>query len=440
MNEFSRLTSLQNLAPIELAGDLDIQQWVTDEGARVLFVSEPQLPMFDIRLNVAAGSCRDGDQSGAAFLTLSMLDEGVAGLDAAQIAQAYEGAGALFQTYLGTDNVTLSLRCLSGPAHYETAVKTFAGMVGKPSFPHASITQVKGQCVDVLDAREQSPNYRLQRQIYQHLYAGHPYGYPRYGDRAGIAALTRADLLAFHKRHYAAPNVSINLVGDLSPAQARAIAAQISASLPSGLAATPIEPPPPSEPEVLHIATDSGQLLVTLVLPAILRTSPDYAALTVANEIFGAGVHSRLYRELRTRHGLSYSPGSSLVYGMVDGRLAIHWQCAAQYNSASQDCVEAMLKQYIANGPTADELAQSKQRILSGSPLRIATNQAILGQLSTLNAFDLPLDTLRVFHREVRALTLEQVNTAIRRNLNARQLLYTSIGPDITQVPLPKVP
>lgn len=440
MNEFSRLTSLQDLAPIELASDLDIQQWLTDEGARVLFVSAPQLPMFDIRLSVAAGSCRDGDQSGAAFLTISMLDEGTAELNAGQIAQAFEGAGALFQTHLGTDHATLSLRCLSEPAQRDTAVNTFASMVGQPSFPLASITQVKSQCVDVLDAREQSPNYRLQRQIYQHLYAGHPYGYPRYGDRAGIAALTRADLLAFHKMHYSAPNVSISLVGDLSLAEAKAIAAQISASLPSGPAATLIQPPPPSEPEVLHIATDSGQLLVTLVLPATLRNSPDYAALTVANEIFGAGVHSRLYQELRNRHGLSYSPGSSLVYGMVDGRLTIHWQCAAQYNSASQDRVEAMLKDYITNGPTADELAQSKQRILSSSPLRIATNQAILAQLSTLNVFDLPLDTLKVFHREVRALTLADVNTAIRRNLNARQLLYTSIGPDIKQVPLPPVP
>jgi zinc protease len=440
MNEFSRLTSLQNLAPIELASDLDIQQWLTDEGTRVLFVSAPQLPMFDIRLSVAAGSCRDGDQPGAAFLTISMLDEGATGLDAGQIAQAFEGTGALLQTHLGIDHATLSLRCLSEAAQRDSAVDTFARMVGQPSFPQASIPQVKGQCIDVLDAREQSPNYRLQRQIYQHLYAGHPYGYPRYGDRAGITALTREDLLAFHKQHYSAPNVSISLVGDLTLAEARAIAAKISARLPATPAVAPIEPPKRSEPEVLHVETDGGQLQVTLALPAILRQSPDYAALTVANDIFGAGVHSRLYKELRTRHGLSYSPGSFLVYGMADGQLAIHWQCAAQYNRASQDRVEAMLKEFIANGPTLEELTQAKQRILSSSPLRTATNQAILAQLATLNVFDLPLDTIKVFHREVRNLTLAAINTAIRRNLNVRQLLYTSIGPDIEQVPLPPVP
>lgn len=440
MNEFSRLQTLQSLTPIELASDLDIQQWVTDEGARVLFVSAPQLPMFDVRLNFAAGSCRDGDQPGAAFLAISMLDEGATGLNAEQIAQAFESSGALFQAHLGTDHATLSLRGLSEPNQRQTAVDTFASLVGQPSFPETSIALVKGQCIAALDARDRAPLYRLQRQIYQHLYAGHPYGYPRYGDRTNIAALTRTDLLAFHRRHYTAANVSISLVGDLGLDQAQAIAAKISASLPAGPALLPIAPPIPSEPEVLHVETDGGQLLVTLVLPAILRHSPDFAALTVANDIFGTGVHSRLYKELRTRQGLSYSPGSQLIHGLADGRFAVHWQCEAQYNSASQDRVEAMLKEFIANGPTEAELTESKQRILSSSPLRTATNQAILGQLATMNAFALPLDTIKVFHNQVRALTLEEVSQAIRRNLNPRELLYTSIGPDIQQEPLPKVP
>lgn len=440
MNEFSRLTSLQSLAPIELANDLDIQQWLTDEGARVLFVAAPQLPMFDIRLSVAAGSCRDGSQPGAAFLTISMLDEGVAGRDGLQITQAFEGAGAEFQHHLGADHATLSLRCLTAPAQREAAVETFASIAGQPSFPEAAITQVKGQCIDVLDAREHLPNARLQRLIYQHMYAGHPYGYPRYGERASITALTRADLLAFHGQHYSAPNASISLVGDLSLEQAQDIAAKISKALPSGPAAVPLAPPVRSEPEVLHIETDSTQVLVTLLLPAITRQSADYAALTVANDIFGAGVHSRLYKELRTRQGLSYSPRSDLVFGMVDGRLAIHWQCAAQYNSASQDQVETMLKDFIANGPTLDELIEAKQRILSSSPLRTATNQAILGQLATLNVFSLPLDSLNTFHSQVRALTLLELNNAIRRNLDPGQLLYSSIGADIEQVPLPQVP
>lgn len=440
MNEFSRLQSLQGLAPIAPAHNPQIQQWLTAEGARVLFVAARQLPMFDVRLDIAAGSCRDDTRSGAAYLTMSMLNEGIPGLDARQIADTFEGAGAAFNMHLEKDHAIISLRCLSAPAQREAAVATFASVVGQPDFTEAAITRVKGLCSDLVDARQRVPHYRLQNLIYRHLFAGHPYGSPRYGDRASITSLTREDVQAFHQRHYTAPNTAINLVGDLSLEQAQAIAARISAQLPRGPATPAIDSPSPSEPEVLHIATDTGQALVIFVLPGIPRHSPDYAAMTVANDIFGAGVHSRIYQELRIRRGLSYSAGSDLVYAQADGRFAISWQCAAQYNSASQDRIEEMLKDYVANGPDEDELNQSKQHILNKAALRVATNQAILAQLATINAFRLPINAIEQFHTQVMALTQATVKAAIQRNVQPRHLLYASIGPDIKQEPLPPLP
>lgn len=440
MNEFSRLQSLKGLAPIAPYHTPQIEQWLTAEGARVLFVPARELPMFDVRLDIAAGSCRDDARSGSAYLTLSLLSEGVPGRDATQIADTFEGAGARFDMHLEKDHAVLSLRCLSAAAQREAAVQTFASVVGQPSFPDAAIARVKGLCADFVDAREHVPHYRLQNQIYRHLFAGHPYGYPRYGDRTSIASLAREDLQAFHQRHYTAPNTAINLVGDLSLEQAQAIAARISAQLPRGPATPLIQSPAVSEPEVLHLATDSGPTLVMFVLPGILRHSPDHAAMTVANEIFGAGVHSRIFHELRTRRGLSYSAGSSLAYTLADGRFAIAWQCAAQYNNASQDRIKEMLNEFVANGPTEDELSQSQQRILNQAALRVATNQAILAQLATLNAFRLPVNAIGQFHAQVMALTPATVKDAIDRNVQPDHLLYASIGPDIAQVPLPPLP
>ena len=60
---------------------LDVQTWNTAEGAKVLFVAAPELPMFDLRLIFAAGSSQDGNAPGLAMLTNAMLNEGVAGKD-----------------------------------------------------------------------------------------------------------------------------------------------------------------------------------------------------------------------------------------------------------------------------------------------------------------------------------------------------------------------
>lgn len=54
---------------------LNIQNWTTAEGARVLFVEARELPMFDLRVTFAAGSSQDGNTPGLAALTNAMLNE-----------------------------------------------------------------------------------------------------------------------------------------------------------------------------------------------------------------------------------------------------------------------------------------------------------------------------------------------------------------------------
>ena len=43
-----------------------IDDWYTHNGARVLFVNAPELPMVDVRVVFDAGSARDGNTAGLA--------------------------------------------------------------------------------------------------------------------------------------------------------------------------------------------------------------------------------------------------------------------------------------------------------------------------------------------------------------------------------------
>jgi zinc protease len=67
-----------------------IQSWETENGAEVLFVAAPDLPMVDVRLAFDAGSARDGSQPGLASMTAEMLTEGAGDLDADRIAERIE--------------------------------------------------------------------------------------------------------------------------------------------------------------------------------------------------------------------------------------------------------------------------------------------------------------------------------------------------------------
>lgn len=94
-----RLSSLAALSKQDpVTRTLDIQEWHTSAGTKVLFMAAPELPMFDLRLTFAAGSSKDRSHYGLANLTSAMLDEGTGALNAGQIAAQFEDLGANFSS------------------------------------------------------------------------------------------------------------------------------------------------------------------------------------------------------------------------------------------------------------------------------------------------------------------------------------------------------
>ena len=231
-NTLQSLAELDGKAPSRR--QLNIQSWSTAEGARVLFVEARELPMFDLRLTFAAGSSQDGDVPGLATLTNAMLNEGVAGKDVTAIAQGFEGLGADFGNGSYRDMAVATLRSLSTPDKREPALKLFAEVVGKPTFPDDALKRIKNQLLAGFEYEKQNPGKIAGKALFNQLYGNHPYAHPSDGSAESIPGISLAQLRAFHAKAYAAGNAVIALVGDLSRAEAEAIAAQVSSALPRG--------------------------------------------------------------------------------------------------------------------------------------------------------------------------------------------------------------
>ncbi len=241
-------TGLQSLA--EAAGKapshrkLNIQQWQTAEGARVLFVEAHELPMFDLRLTFAAGSSQDGDTYGLAMLTNAMLNEGVPGKDTSAIAAGFDDLGANFGNGSYRDMAVASLRSLSEPAKRDAALALFDQVIGQPTFPEDALARIKNQVMAGFEYQKQNPGKLAGLELFKRLYGDHPYAHSSDGNEKSVPKISVAQLRAFHQKAYAAGNVVIALVGDLTREQAEAIAGSVSKSLPKGPAL-----PAPGEPQ-----------------------------------------------------------------------------------------------------------------------------------------------------------------------------------------------
>ncbi len=433
----SSLAALSKQSPITRT--LDIQEWRTSAGTKVLFMAAPELPMFDLRLTFAAGSSKDQQTYGLANLTSAMLDEGTGSLDAGQIAARFEDLGAEFSAGSYRDMAVVSLRSLSDAKLSSPALELFSQVAAQPSFPAASLARIKNQLLAGFEYDKQNPGKLASLALFEQLYGEHPYAHSSSGNAESVPGISRQQLQEFHRNYYTAGNAQIALVGDLSIAQAKAISEKVSARLPQGTAAAVTPEPVKTPASNTHIEFPSTQTHILLAQLSVKRGDPDYPALFLGNQILGGGgFGTRLMEEVREKRGLTYGIYSSLSPMQATGPFMINVQTRAQLSEATLQLVQDLLRDYLENGPTAAELADAKRESLGSFPLSAASNSAIVGQLAAIGFYDMPLSWMSDFMQDVQALTVEQVHAAFQRHLNPEQLVIVTAGPTVEQLPLPE--
>jgi zinc protease len=416
---------------------LDIREWRTDEGARVLFVSAPTLPMLDVRLTFDAGSARDGDKPGLASLTSALIGEGAGELTVDDIARGFEDLGASFSTTSLRDMGIIELRSLTDAEYLEPALRLFLQVIGEPTFPQDSLERIRQQTLIGLARAKQVPGPQVRERYDAAVFAGHPYAHRSSGTETSLPTIGRADLAAFHREYYSAGNAVIALVGDLDEVGARQLAARISAVLPGGQRAPRLERVLPQQQALQeHLPFDSSQTHIMIGQQSIWRGHPDWVALYVGNEILGGGgFASILTEEVRQKRGFVYGISSHFQPMASAGPFTIQLQTATDNADEALQLTLQLLRDFISDGPSEEQLRAAIDSITGSSAQGVAENRQIVSQLAHMGFYDLPLDYLEWFDREVRAVTRDNIREAFARNLNMDTLQILSIGrrsPEVT--------
>ncbi|WP_025915581.1 pitrilysin family protein [Herminiimonas sp. CN] len=416
---------------------LQIQNWTLANGARVLFVENHTIPMLDVSVEFDAGARRDPPGlAGLAAFTSGMLARGVLAVGAepalseAQVSDAFADTAAQRGGAAGSDRAGVSLRTLSSPAERDAALALLARVLAQPSFPDDIIARDKARTIANLKEALTKPEAIADKAFWKALYGNHPYG--QQASVESVAAISRADLLEFHRSHYVADRAVIALIGDISRPEADAIARQLTQRLPSGSAALPVLPPvPPAHAEELRIPHPASQAHILIGAPALPRSDPDYFALTVGNYILGGGGFvSRLTHEVREKRGLSYSIYSYFSPMAQPGPFQIGLQTSKTQADDALKVVRSTLEAFLKDGPSAAELKAAKDNLVGGFALRIDNNRKILDNLAAIGYYQLPLDYLDTWTAKVERVTLADIRAAFARKVAQDKLVTVVVGVD----------
>jgi zinc protease len=422
------------LAAAPASAILPIQHWQTSGGARVYFVENHDLPMLDIGVEFPAGGGYDRPaKAGVASMTQRMLRSGADGMSEDDIARRLADVGAQLGGRFDNDRAGLSVRTLSSPKERQQSLDLFARMLRAPLFPREALEREKVSLVGSLKEADTRPATIVGRTFYRLAYRDHPYALRDSGEVDTVRKITRADLVEFHHRYYSARYAVVALIGDVTRAEAEAMAEQVTRGLPDAGGPEPVLPAVTelAESTTRAIPHHAQQAHIIIGAPGITRTDPDYTALFVGNFVLGGGgFTSRMTEEVRTKRGLAYSAASYFYPLQREGPFIISMQTRHDQAEQALEVARTTLAEFVKNGPTEQELTAAKQNIVNSFPLRIDSNRKIHEYLALIGFYRLPLTYLEDFVRDVERVTVANVREAFQRRIKPDRMVTVVVGGD----------
>jgi zinc protease len=281
---------------------------------------------------------------------------------------------------------------------------------------------------------EDNPAAMAGEGLFSLLYGdGHPYGRRPRGSVGVVERITRASLQAFHGARFRPPALSLVLVGDVEPARAIESASRAFSAWKAAPPAEPVFPPgPPSRERRVHVIPmmNKAQADIAYGFTTILRADPAYYAYWLMNNILGEySIGGRLGDSIRERQGMAYYVFSALDANVVPGPLLIR----AGVNPANVDRALASIDEEIArmaaDGPTDQEVAESRQYLIGSMPRRLETNVGIANFLQMVEFFGLGMDFDARMPDLLGRVTPDEVHAAARAVLDPSKAAVVVAGP-----------
>jgi zinc protease len=317
-------------------------------------------------------------------------------------------------------------------------LRLVAEIVREPAFPASELDQLVQQWLTNIEASRREPTSVAINALRRHVDI-YPRGDVRYVGTFDeqIAALKSArldDLKAFHRDFYGVANGQLTIVGDFDAAEMAALAKELFADWRSRMPYRRIA----SEYRDFAVVNKSFEIpdKANAVFIAYQRLKvrdddPDYPALLMAgNALAGNAYKNRLVDRLRQKDGLSYSAGGSISAGAIDP--VGSFVATASYAPQNVVRLEAAFREEIAralkDGFTQEELDGVRNGWLQQWLLARSQDGSLATRLHNLAYFDRTLTWDVALEARVKALTVDDLNRALRRFVDPERMVILKAG------------
>jgi zinc protease len=381
---------------------------------------------------VAAINVRFGDEkslfdkSTAGAMTGALLMRGTKNKSRQQIQDETDKLKAQISVSGDVNSASANIRTLE--ANLADSLRFARELLREPSFPESEFEQIRQQRIAAAESGKTEPNTLAFIDLSRHFSARYPRGDTRYEPTIDeqiedLKKVTLDDVRQFYSKFYGAGEGEIVISGQFDAVQMKKLVTELFGDWKSASSYKRIDNPYDKIAQFNDkIETPDKQNALFLVgMPMKMNDDDaDYAALTIAGEVFGGTTNSWLFERIRVKDGLSY--GANAYFSIPtkdDGAQLSGSAIAAPQNMPKVEAdFNDELARALKDGFKADEVEKAKKTWLDEQAQARTEDSSIAYTLMERERWGRTLMWDAKLEAAVAALTAEQVSAAFKRHVD----------------------
>ncbi len=400
------------------------KETILKNGLKVFVMETVEVPMLTIRLLIPAGSMHDvPGREGVAGLTAGLIAKGAAGMSAEEISETVEGVGGSLEAYADRDYTIVAGSFMA--RDFRLGLDILGRVVLSPDFPGDEVEREISIKEAGLQGIKEQPSSLASREFISRLIGDHPYAHPVDGTLESIAAISRDDLVGFHRARYVPDGSILAIVGDVSTEKAlksiRKVLGKWGGRAAADHGIERLEPRIfPGTRVVVIDKPDVTQSQIRIGNIAVKRNTPDYFPLLVANNILGGGFTSRLMDEIRVNRGLSYGARSNLFRRLHGGVFGVYTFTKNATLRETIDVATAEIERIRTVTVGEDELESSKKYLSGLFPFELETNDNLARWLTEIEFYGFDPEFVEDYRERIDGVTADDIRRVVTKHFHVK--------------------
>ena len=394
-------------------------------GLQVFVVKNTKLPKVTATLALDVDGFKEGDKAGLASMSGQLLQRGTTTKSKAELDEAVEFLGGSMST--SSQYATVS----SLKNNFPKLMELMSEVILRPALSSDELEKVRKQTISGIESSKDDAD-AISNNVMKKLVYGANHAFGEITTIKTVNAVKVEDVKNFIKTYWIPNNAYLIFVGDIDPANAKALAEKNFGTWAKGTFTQPVYEKP-AIPATTYVAIidrpASVQSVVTIATTVNLtKGSPNDIPSNVMNNILGGGFSGRLFANLREKHAFTYGAYSSISPSKQIGMFSAE---ASVRNEKTDSAIQEILNELniIRNTKVGDtELSRMKNYLAGGFARSLESPSTIANFALSIAVNKLPADYYQKYLTNLAAVDAQKVQDVAATLLNPAKMHIVIVG------------